>query len=193
MFVMSALVRSYALALALLAGADLGVAGTLTSARAQTAAVREVPSQNEAGGMVVNYRRLRPQIATGGLIQPGAVPKLRELGFATIIDLRGPLEGTAAEKQAAQAAGLRYINIPVTEGLPSEAQLVEFGRVIEDPNNFPVLVHCASANRVGALWALYQAHSGKPLEMAVAEGRAVGLRSEREADIRKRLQQAAPR
>jgi uncharacterized protein (TIGR01244 family) len=191
MFVMFALVRSYAIALALLAGADLSMAVSLTSARAQTAAVREVPSQHEIDKLVINYRRLRPQIATGGLIQPGAVPRLKELGFATIVDLRGPLEGTAAEKQAAQAAGLRYINIPVTEGLPSEAQLVEFARVIEDPKNFPVLVHCASANRAGAMWALYRAHSGTPLEMAVAEGRAVGLRAERESDVRKRLGQPA--
>lgn len=193
MFVMFALVRSYALALALLAGADLGAAISLTSARAQSAAVREVPSQHEIGGLVINYRRLRPQIATGGLIRDGALPRLKALGFATIVDLRGPEEGAAVEKQAAQAAGLRYINIPVTEGLPSAAQLIEFGRVIEDPKNFPVLVHCASANRVGAMWALYQAHAGKTLEMALAEGRAIGMRPEREADVRKRLRQAAPR
>lgn len=193
MIVMSALVRSYAVALALLAGADLGMAWSVTAARAQTAAVREVPSQYEAGGLVINYRRLRPQIATGGLIRPGAVPQLKALGFATIVDLRGPLEGTAAEKQAAQAAGLRYFNIPVTEGLPSDAQIVEFTRAIEDQKNFPMLVHCASANRVGATWALYRIHSGTPVEQALAEGQAIGMRAERAADIRNRLAQAAPR
>jgi uncharacterized protein (TIGR01244 family) len=175
---MSALVRSFALALPLLAG--LGLAWPVAAAQAQTAAIREVPSQHEAGGLVINYRRLRPQIATGGLIQPGAVPKLKELGFATIVDLRGPMEGTAVEKQAAQAAGIRYFNIPVTEGLPSDAQLAEFGRVIQDPKNYPVLVHCASANRVGATWALYRIHSGIPVEMALAEGQAIGMRAERQ-------------
>lgn len=191
MFVMSALVRSSAFALALIAGAGLG-AWSVTAAQAQTAAVSEVPSQHEAGGLVINYRRLRPQIATGGLIRPGAVPQLKALGFATIVDLRGPMEGTAAEKQAAQAAGLRYFNIPVTEGLPSDAQVAEFARVIEDPKNFPVLAHCASANRVGATWALYRIRSGMPVEMALAEGQAIGMRAERSADIRNRLAQAKP-
>lgn len=187
MFAMSALFRSYGLALALLAGANLGTMMSLTSVRAQTAN-RGVPSKEEIGALVVNYHRLQPQIATGGLLQSGAPARLKALGFVTIVDLRGPEEGTAAEKQAVEAAGLRYVNIPVTEGLPSDAQLTAFGRIVEDSSNAPMLVHCASANRVGALWALYRVQKNVSIATAINEGRAIGLRPEREADLRKRLQ-----
>jgi uncharacterized protein (TIGR01244 family) len=187
MLVKFALIRSYGLALALIAGANLGTMMSLTSLHAQTAS-REVPNKEEIGALVVNYRRLQPQIATGGLLQSGAPARLKALGFVTIVDLRGPEEGTAAEKQAVEAAGLRYVNIPISEGLPSEAQLAEFGRAVEDVKNFPVLVHCVSANRVGAMWALYRTRQNIPLATAIAEGRAIGLQPTREADVRKRLQ-----
>ncbi|MEZ5789165.1 MAG: hypothetical protein R3D62_22385, partial [Xanthobacteraceae bacterium] len=77
---------------------------------------------------------------------------------------------------------------PVTEGLPSDAQLAAFGRVVEDSANAPILVHCVSANRVGAMWALHRTRQNIPLARAIAEGRAIGMKSTREADVRKRLQ-----
>ena len=49
--------------------------------------------------------------------------------------------------------------------------------MLDDPANGPVLVHCATANRVGALWALLQIQKGKTVEEAEAEGRTVGLKS----------------
>ena len=63
----------------------------------------------------------------------------------------------------------------------------EFARVVEDPNNAPLLVHCASANRVGAMWTLYRVRQGIPLAIALEEGRTAGLRPDREAELRKRL------
>jgi len=148
------------------------------------AAVREAPFGDNAGALAVNYTRLKPHIATAGLLNNGAIPVLKALGFATIVDLRGPAEGAGGEKQAAEAAGLRYVNIPVTGGIPTDAQVAEFARVIEDPNNAPLLVHCASANRVGAMSTLYRVRQGIPLAIALEEGRTAGLRPDREAALR---------
>ena len=136
----------------------------------------EVPVANRVSSNVVNYHKLKPQIATAGLLMNGAVGELKALGFTSILDLRGPAEGTEIEKQAATAAGLRYFNVPVTNGLPSEAQIAEFGRLVEDPANYPIIVHCASGNRVGAMWALYRAHKGAPVSVALEEGHTAGLR-----------------
>lgn len=170
-----------------LVAVSFGIVTSLTPAYAQ--AGREVPFGDRVGPAVVNYNRLRPQIATAGLLQPGAVAELKALGIATIVDLRGPEEGTAVEKKAVEAAGLRYFNIPVTEGMPSDVQIAEFGRIVEDANNYPLIVHCASANRVGAMWTLYRARKGIPVEIAIEEGRTTGLQPPREADVRRRLQQ----
>lgn len=79
------------------------------------------------------------------------------------------------------------MNIPVTGGVPTDAQVAEFARIVEDPNNAPLLVHCASANRVGAMWTLYRVRQGIPLAIALEEGRTAGLRPDREAELRKRL------
>ena len=151
------------------------------------AAVREAPFGDKAGSLAVNYTRLKPHIATAGLLKNGAIPALKALGFSTIVDLRGPDEGAGAEKQAVEAAGLRYVNIPVTGGIPTDAQIAEFARVVEDANNAPLLVHCASANRVGAMWTLYRVRQGVPLSIAFEEGRTAGLRPDNEAELRKRL------
>lgn len=147
----------------------------------------EVPVANRVSSNVVNYHKLKPRIATAGLLMNGAVGELKALGFTSILDLRGPAEGTEIEKQAATAAGLRYFNVPVTNGLPSEAQIAEFGRLVEDPASYPIIVHCASGKRVGAMWALYRAHKRAPVSVALEEGRTAGLRPDVADDIRRKL------
>jgi uncharacterized protein (TIGR01244 family) len=173
-------------AVAALVAPAIGALTASTPVLAQ-APVREAPLGDKASSLAVNYTRLKPHIATAGLLKNGAAPALKALGFATIVDLRGPDEGTAAEKQAVEAAGLRYVNIPVTGGGPTDAQVAEFARVVGDANNAPLLVHCVSANRAGAMWALYRVRQGIPLSVALEEGRTAGLQPEREAELRKRF------
>lgn len=160
---------------------------TLTPAAAAVAAAPEAPFGDKVSEAITNYNRATPFIGTSGRYGPTSVAEVKALGFATIIDLRGPdEEGVAANAAAAKAAGLRYIAIPVTEKAPTEAQVQTFAQVVEDPANYPILVNCHSANRVGAMWALYRAQAGIPAEIAVEEGRTAGLTS-REPAVRARL------
>jgi uncharacterized protein (TIGR01244 family) len=152
-------------------------------------AIGEVPFGDKVGPAVTNYNRLRPRIATAGLLKDGAVGELKALGFATILDLRGPEEGTDAERKAVEAAGLHYANIPVTDILPSDAQVTEFSRVVEDAKVLPLMVHCGSGNRVGTMWTLYRLQKGIPFAIAVEEGRTTGMQPSREDAIRKRFGQ----
>ena len=153
---------------------------------AQTA-VTQVPEPERVSRAVTRYSQVTPQIAAAGILQDGAVAELKSLGFTTVVDLRGPEEGTALEQRAAGGLGLRYINIPVTNEVPTDAQIVEFARVVESGANQPIIIHCASANRVGAMWALYRAARGAPMSTAIAEGRAIGLQAARENAVRWRL------
>ncbi len=68
------------------------------------AAGSEVPFGDKVSAAIVNYNRTMPHIATAGLVRKGGIAELKALGFTTIIDLRTPPEGTAAEKVAALAA-----------------------------------------------------------------------------------------
>jgi protein tyrosine phosphatase (PTP) superfamily phosphohydrolase (DUF442 family) len=65
-------------------------------------------------------------------------------------------------------------------------------RVLDDPAAGPVLLHCASANRVGAIWALMQVRKGKSLDEAEAEGRALGLESPALVEAMRKVATANP-
>lgn len=76
----------------------------------------------------------------------------RDLGIQTIVNLR-------PSKSAATPAGpvANYVNIPVQTGSPSYEQAREFFKVVDDPKNQPVLLHCYhGADRTGAFTALYR-------------------------------------
>ena len=155
---------------------------------APQAADQEVPYSDKVGPAITNYNRLRPNIATAGPLKDGAISELKSLGFATILDLRGPDEGTDVEKRAAEAAGLRYLNIPVTVMVPSDDQVAEFARIVEDAAYFPLIIHCGTANRVGAMWTLYRARRSIPISIALEEGRTIGLQGDREKAVLKHLE-----
>jgi uncharacterized protein (TIGR01244 family) len=143
------------------------------------------PGRGEAGDIpektdaIPNYVLIRPGVAAAGQPSPEVLGRLKELGFQTVINLRTVGEpGFVDETAALQAQGLRYVHVPVTAATFSGADVAAVQAVLDDPQAGPVLIHCASANRVGALWAAMLAAKGKTLEEAEAEGRRVGLRSE---------------
>lgn len=141
-----------------------------------------MPYENQVS-IVKNYNRATPQIATSGEIGEKGAEILAEHGFKTIIDLRTQAEGTDDEKLAVETAAMRYINIPVTgEGIDNR-QLAAFSNAIEN-TEMPALVHCASGNRAGAMWAAYRISKGASPEIALEEGRAAGMQPEMEQKIR---------
>src|SRR6266568_4368274 len=75
------------------------------------------------------------------------------------------------------AAGLRYVWVPVSADTFSAADVDAVAKVLDDPAAGPTLLHCSSANRVGAVWTVLQVRKGKTLAEAEAEGRAIGLAS----------------
>lgn len=136
---------------------------------------------------VQNYSRPAPYLATGGLVDPAAMDALAKLGFKTVISLNTEKEGSRAEAPLVEKAGMKFINLEVSTLAPTPEQSAALAKAIEDPANYPILLHCESANRVGAAWALYRAGKGVAKETAIEEGRGIGLKPNREADVRKQL------
>jgi uncharacterized protein (TIGR01244 family) len=88
-------------------------------------------------------------------VEVDAIPSLAKMGYRSIINLRQPSEpGVAIEesRQAASAAGLKYIHLPFNAAAPDPAVIQSFLTAVTDTANQPVFVHCGSANRVGAMW-----------------------------------------
>jgi uncharacterized protein (TIGR01244 family) len=136
----------------------------------------EIPDTVDPG-LIVNYRRVHAGLATGGMISEQGLTQLKSFGFVTVLDIRTEREGIREEEAAVKAMGLRYVNVPVTPQTLGITEVEAVGRILADPRAAPVLFHCASANRVGGIWALVQLRRGKSLEEAEADGGRIGLKS----------------
>lgn len=136
----------------------------------------EVPEAVEPA-RIPAYRLIRPDLATAGQPSPEALGQLKEMGFRTVINLRTEKEGAAAEAPVVEAQGLRYVWVPITPDTFSLADVEAVQKVLDDPSAGPVLLHCASSNRVGGVWMAIQARAGASLEEAEAAGREAGLHS----------------
>ena len=91
----------------------------------------------------------------------GAQPKeedfkdLAALGVKTVIDLRD--DPVSYEKRDAQALGMRYVNIPMSDSeYPRNVQIQQFLKIANDPSTGVFFVHCAGGrHRTGVIGAVY--------------------------------------
>ena len=126
-----------------------------------------------------NFHQVNAKLYRGG--QPrteGGIRRLAALGVKTIINLRDDDERARAEGQEAQAAGLRYINIPFGRlGRPTDEQVERVLSLIDAVENGLVFVHCKrGADRTGTVIAIYRIeHDGWTSEQAKEEAKRYGL------------------
>lgn len=127
--------------------------------RAQSAA-DEGPAKETAVAIekcsVKNFGKVNDRLFRGG--QPTSLNyhELAGLGIKTILDLREDAETFAAP--GAEAAGLKYINLPLNaKRPPTREESEQFLRIMKDDANGPVFIHCAGGrHRTGVLVAVYR-------------------------------------
>jgi uncharacterized protein (TIGR01244 family) len=137
------------------------------------------PSANRKDrcGLCRTGERAGRGLATAGQPSAEALRRLKEWGFKTVVNLRPPAEGTEAEEAMVRGLDLRYVSVPVRPATFSLTDVAAVVSVLDDPRAAPVLLHCSSANRVGAVWMALQVQKGKSREQAEKEARAIGLSS----------------
>jgi uncharacterized protein (TIGR01244 family) len=145
---------------------------------------RALAPYGQAMTHVENYSRAAPSVGAGGMIEEGAMEIFKAHGFRSVVSLLTPGEGVDTHTQWARDAGIEYYNLAVTAEGPGDTVLEQFKAILADPENHPVMVHCASANRVGALWARYRIAMGVPVEFAFQEARTIGLMPGLESTVR---------
>lgn len=120
-----------------------------------------------------------PDLYTAGQPAPDELALLVGRGVRTVINLRAPTEAIPFnEAHEAERLGLRYVNIPVTgaQDLTPETIRRFSDELAVARGQGAVLVHCGTANRVGALLALDQGMTQRvSREDALAFGRRAGL------------------
>ena len=124
---------------------------------------------------------LDDNFATGGQPSEQAFAKVAASGFHSVLSLRAAGEGIDLTKERAlvEKAGLRYFNIPVLSTTPRTEQADEFIKLVKEKFNHPMLINCASANRVGAFMMIYRVvEQGWSEEKALDEALKIGLRGD---------------
>ena len=110
-------------------------------------------------------------------------------GYVAVIDMRGPAEdrGMADEPAVVESLGMEYVAFPLASREDiSFANAAELDRLLMEFDG-PVLVHCASGNRIGAILALRESLDGASDEDALEYGKRAGL-TRLESLVRERLE-----
>lgn len=111
-----------------------------------------------------------------------------EAGYEAVVDLRSEIENRGLDEAAVlDELGLDYVVLPVSS--PNDINM-DNARLLDDilsAYDGPVLLHCGSGNRVGALLALRESLRGADDAAALAYGKSAGLTG-LEPVVRKQLE-----
>ena len=127
---------------------------------------------------LMNEAEPLPGITTSGQPREADLEALSERGVVTVIDLRGENEDRGFDEQhAVEALGMKYVSLPVVGPDAVNFDNAAALDALLKESDGPVLLHCASSNRAGALLSLRQSLLGEDDEAAVSLGVAAGMSS----------------
>jgi protein tyrosine phosphatase (PTP) superfamily phosphohydrolase (DUF442 family) len=129
--------------------------------------------------LLPNGHRAGPVELAGQLTQD-QIRMLPDRQITTVITLQGENELTWDEKSLVESLGMKFVAIPITgPGDITNPSVNQVRQILKSARSDDrVLLHCASANRVGAFWWVHRVKDGRmELELARQEARKVGLRS----------------
>jgi len=127
---------------------------------------------------IKNFYQVDEHVYRGAQPTDEGFQYLAKIGVKTVIDLREADERSQAEERLVTAAGMKYVNVPMT-GLtpPTEAEITRILGILEDDNTGAVFVHCKrGADRTGAVIASYRIdHDRWDNVRALSEAMARGM------------------
>lgn len=142
-----------------------------------TAGCSTGPRGLPAVGSVGNFGKVDGRVYRGAQPDKAGLKSLKELGVATIVNLRRPGDVWAGEEDLARTFGFQYFNVPMSGyARPSAASVESVLAIIEDSPG-PVFVHCQhGCDRTGAVIACYRIrHDGWNSRQALDEARIHGM------------------
>jgi|SRR5579883_1409221 len=123
---------------------------------AATASAETKPRPDLSRIHIKNFGETNEQYYRGAQPDDRDYPDLAAIGVKTVIDLTR--DGRAEEKTEVERAGMKFYRIPLTTSEPpSEAAVSKFLKLVNDPANQPVFVHCQGGrHRTGVMTAVYR-------------------------------------
>ncbi len=105
---------------------------------------------------IKNFGQMNERFYRGSQPKESDYKDLATLGIKTLIDLRDDPE--PSEKRDAEALGMRYVNIPMSDKeYPHADQIAAFLKLVDEPATGKFYVHCAGGrHRTGVAGAVYR-------------------------------------
>ncbi len=125
-----------------------------------------------------NFHQVDARVYRGAQPTEQGFQYLAKVGVKTVIDLRESDGRARKEEQMVTAAGMKYINVPMS-GLtpPTPAEISRILDILENDTAGAVFVHCKrGADRTGAVIASYRIdHDGWDNSRALREAMSEGM------------------
>ena len=114
-------------------------------------------SANLSQVRIDNFGRVNDNYYRGAQPDGRDYADLAAIGVKTLVNLTSD-DADPGERAMTERAGMHYFQIPMTTHQPpTAAQLAEFMRIVNDPANQPVYVHCVGGrHRTGVMTAAYR-------------------------------------
>jgi protein tyrosine/serine phosphatase len=123
---------------------------------AASASAEKSSNPNLSRVRIDNFGQINDNYYRGA--QPGTsdYSDLAAIGVKTVIDLTR--DGRSDEQGLVERAGMKFYRIPLTTSeRPSQRAITQFLKLVNDPANFPVYVHCQGGrHRTGVMTAVYR-------------------------------------
>jgi tyrosine-protein phosphatase SIW14 len=126
-----------------------------------TTAQPRPPAANPVDIRIDNFGKISDTYYRGAQPNDSDYLDLAALGVRTVIDLTR--DGRPEESELVERAGMKFYRIPMTTSdRPADEAIERFLKLVNDPLNQPVYVHCQGGrHRTGVMTAVYRmTHDG---------------------------------
>lgn len=108
--------------------------------------------RNDLPGLT-NFAQVSPVLYRGAQPTAEGFAQLKKMGIKTVVNLRS----FHSDRDALDGTGLRYVSISCKAWHPEEEDILLFLKIVQDPANQPVFVHCQQgSDRTGCAVASYR-------------------------------------
>jgi uncharacterized protein (TIGR01244 family) len=122
---------------------------------------------------------LDDRVSVAGQVAPHQMAELATAGFTAVVNNRPDREAMFGQprtdeiRQAAEAAGLVFLDLPFSGPRASPDQVRAFSHLLATTSG-PVLVYCKSGMRSAFLWGAAQLAAGQSLEQVLGAAMRAG-------------------
>lgn len=142
-------------------------------AHAEDKPARELLTPRKDVPGVGNFAKISDALYRGEQPTAEGMAGLKKMGVKTVVNLRS----FSSDRSELKGTGLQYVHIYCKAWHPEDEDVLAFLKVMSDPNNHPVFVHCQhGADRTGMMCAAYRiVEQGWPADDAAKETHNFGF------------------